>query len=513
MEYTGEKMKVVSMYLPQFHRIKENDEWWGEGYTEWTAVKNAPKQFEGHEQPVVPLDNNYYDLLKHDTMSWQADLMHKYGVDAQCIYHYWFKDGRKILEKPAENLLKWTDIDMQFCFCWANETWARSWSNVKDKNSWNDSCEKIKAEDESGILLEQSYGGEKEWIEHFYYFLTFFKDKRYIIIDNMPVLMIYKPDQIECLSEMLNLWNRLAVENGFNGVFLIGANPDKETTSILNKVLYMEPQYITSLYRARNGYHAGSLIIHDYDELWNGILEYQDKQDNVLYCGFVGYDDTPRRGKKGELVKNRTADSFKFYLAKLLAKNYVKGNDIVFLNAWNEWGEGMHLEPDNKEKYGYLEAVAYAKEHYEQYINYFKNKEMTECDSYTQMLIRQNEKNRMYWEMLNRWLCLKEKRIFFDEYFLKRNIKKIAIYGMGIFGKHLYEELRGSTIEIAYGIDQQGSSICRELPIYTVEDDLPRVDAVVISVMYSYDEMIENIKKHNINIFLLKNIINELDDT
>ena len=98
-------MKVITMYLPQFHRIRENDEWWGEGYTEWTAVKSAQKQFEGHEQPVVPLNNNYYDLLKHDTMNWQADLMHKYGVDAQCIYHYWFKDGRKILEKPAENCL------------------------------------------------------------------------------------------------------------------------------------------------------------------------------------------------------------------------------------------------------------------------------------------------------------------------------------------------------------------------------------------------------------------------
>ena len=233
----------------------------------------------------------------------------------------------------------------------------------------------------------------------------------------------------------------------------------------------------------------------------------------MLYGGFVGYDDTPRRGKAGELVNNRTANSFKMYLTKLLAKNHAKGNDIVFLNAWNEWGEGMHLEPDNKEKYGYLEAIAYAKKNYKQYVSSFENREILVDDSYTRMLKKQNEKNRIYWEILNQWLCLKENKVDFSEYFFKRNIKKIAIYGMGIFGKHLYEELRGGNIEVVYGIDQQGNSICRELQIYAVEDNLPRVDAVVISVIYSYDEMVENIKKHNMDILLLKDIINDLDGT
>ena len=118
-------MKVIAMYLPQFHRVKENDEWWGEGFTEWTAVRGAKQLFNGHYQPRIPQNRNYYDLLEKDTMLWQASLMKQYGIDGMCIYHYWFKDGRKILEKPAENLLQWKDVDMPFCFSWANETWAR----------------------------------------------------------------------------------------------------------------------------------------------------------------------------------------------------------------------------------------------------------------------------------------------------------------------------------------------------------------------------------------------------
>ena len=144
-------MKTIAMYLPQFHRVKENDAWWGEGYTEWTAVKNAKPLFEGHNQPRVPLHENYYNLLEKSTMEEQAELAQQYGVDGFCFYHYYFKDGRKILEKPAENLLNWTDIKLPFCFCWANETWARTWSNVGNKNSWNEQLEVKGSKSESGV--------------------------------------------------------------------------------------------------------------------------------------------------------------------------------------------------------------------------------------------------------------------------------------------------------------------------------------------------------------------------
>ena len=173
-------MKILAKYLPQFHRTRENDAWWGEGFTEWTAVKKAAPLFEGHDQPRVPKDENYYDLLQKETMLWQASLMEKYGIDGMCIYHYWFKDGRQVLEKPAENLLRWKEVPMPFCFCWANETWARSWSKIQNKNHWSDIYEQKKSNGSSGILLDQKYGREPEWKAHFEYLLPFFRDERYI---------------------------------------------------------------------------------------------------------------------------------------------------------------------------------------------------------------------------------------------------------------------------------------------------------------------------------------------
>ena len=197
-------MKVLAMYLPQFHRVDENDEWWGEGYTEWTAVKKGEKLFPGHEQPRVPMKHNYYDLLKKETMQWQTELMKKYKVYGMCFYHYYFQKGRKILEKPAENLLKWKDIDMPFCFSWANETWARTWSKLTGTNTWNSREEKAHEIGDDGILLKQEYGGEEDWENHFYYLQPFFEDIRYIRVENKPVFIIYKPDEISCLLQMMH---------------------------------------------------------------------------------------------------------------------------------------------------------------------------------------------------------------------------------------------------------------------------------------------------------------------
>lgn len=160
----------------------------GEGFTEWTTVRGAASLFEGHKQPIKPLNNHYYNLLEKETMEWQTALMKKYGIDGQCFYHYYFKDGRQILEKPAENLLKWKDIDMPFCFCWANQTWARTWSNIRG-NSWADKFEKKGNAGDDGILIEQHYGREKEWKAHFEYLLPFFQDERYIKLNGSPVFI------------------------------------------------------------------------------------------------------------------------------------------------------------------------------------------------------------------------------------------------------------------------------------------------------------------------------------
>ena len=165
-------MKKFAFFLPQFHEIPENDEWWGKGFTEWTNVKDAKPLYKGHQQPKHPMNNNYYNLLHKNVVEWQTELMNKSGLDGFIYYHYYFT-GKKLLEKPAENLLKWKDIPQRFFFCWANHTWNRSWEGKKT------------------ILLEQTYGTKDDWEKHFQYLLPLFKDDRYEKRDNKPLLMIF----------------------------------------------------------------------------------------------------------------------------------------------------------------------------------------------------------------------------------------------------------------------------------------------------------------------------------
>ena len=257
-------MKTIVMYLPQFHRTVENDEWWGNGFTEWTTVKNAKPIFDGQIQPREPLDDNYYNLLKKETMEWQASLAEKYKIHGFCFYHYWFKDGRRVLEKPAENLLKWKDINMKFSFCWANESWARTWSREIFKNSWSNKFEKKSGTDkESDILLEQKYGREKDWREHFDYLINFFNDERYIRIEDKPIFNIYKPDQISCLDEMLEMWNKWAIEEGLKGIYIILHNQLQIESDNVSAYNIHEPAYIRSL--------LGEKLLEKKKILLNGI--------------------------------------------------------------------------------------------------------------------------------------------------------------------------------------------------------------------------------------------------
>lgn len=194
-------MKVIAFYLPQFHNIPENDEWWGDGFTEWVNVKKSKPLYEGHYQPRVPLNENYYNLLDDNVKKWQVDLAKKYGIYGFCYYHYWFS-GHMLLEKPMEQMLANKEIDLPFCVCWANEPWTKAWVGDAKK-----------------VLIPQNYGREKEWREHFDYLLPFFKDERYITVDGRPLFVLYRPEIVGCLNEMLDYWNKLAKENGFENGF------------------------------------------------------------------------------------------------------------------------------------------------------------------------------------------------------------------------------------------------------------------------------------------------------
>lgn len=505
-------MKILSMYLPQFHRVKENDEWWGEGFTEWTTVKGAVPVYEGHNQPKVPLDKNYYDLLQRETMQWQADLMRQYGIDGQCIYHYWFKDGRQILEKPTENLLKWTEIDMPFCFCWANETWARTWSQVASKNAWTSKFEnKNPSGKDDGILLEQKYGDENDWKKHFEYLLPFFRDDRYIKIDNKPLFLIYKPAYITCLQDMLERWRNWAIAERFEGIYIIAANSNVQIEKHVDKILFHEPVHTIDRMGSRLANRTGNIQM-DYSEIWEKLLDYQTVSENVSFGAFVGYDDTPRRGGEGTVIANANPHLFRKYLSKLTAKNMANGNDIIFINAWNEWGEGMYLEPDEENRYGYLEAVLYARNHYDIYLDEFQNKGVhenfkSEIESLSFLVTRYES----YWRTLDAWLRLKETGVKLESYFTANNMHSIAIYGMGMLGKHLYNELSHSSIEIKYAIDRKAEAIQMDIRVYDPEDSFPQVDAIVVTAAYSYSYIRKKLVERGYrNIISLEHIIMEM---
>lgn len=490
-------MNIIAMYLPQFHRIKENDEWWGEGFTEWTAVKSAEKLYSGHNQPRVPWNDNYYDLLQKETMEWQAQLMKKYGIDGICMYHYWFKDGRQILEKPAENLLDWKDLNMPFCFCWANETWARSWSRIQEKNTWADQYEKNGKDSENGILLEQNYGNEDKWKQHFYYLLPFFKDKRYICIDEKPLFLIYKSGDIYCLPQMLELWNSLAVKEGLKGIYVIGSGCYMGNVSCMDGRMYAEPGHSYGLLeKAQIRQEENGVRIVDYEELWEQILKCMDGR-NKYYEGIIGYDDTPRRGIHGWVLDGVTPEKFSYYLTRFLAKCDLNGCQHIFLNAWNEWGEGMYLEPDHTYRTAYLEAILKAKSEFESNKEkYIENITQYSCE----FNIVEYEKKHLINKIFDQWLTLYEENFYIDEWLLKKGMRKIGIYGYGVLGKHFFRQLQGSNVEIAYVIDQDKIRLESELQvdIYTPQEVIPIVDGIIVTACYDFESIYRMLKENGI---------------
>ena len=197
--------KILAVYLPQFYENEDNNLWWGKGFTDWETVKSAEKYFQGHNEPRIPLGRVYYDLSKKETMQEQARLAKEYGIGGFCFYHYYFKEGKRTLELPAENLLRWKDIDMPFCFNWASESWIRSWSRMSG-NVWAEKYENAGIETANGVLVQQDYGSYPDWVRHFEYLLPFLRDDRYIKQDGKPVFVFYSPNDIKPLKEMTECW-------------------------------------------------------------------------------------------------------------------------------------------------------------------------------------------------------------------------------------------------------------------------------------------------------------------
>ncbi len=356
-----QEVSLIALYLPQFHEVEENSLWWGEGFTDWVSVKNAKPYFPGHKQPRIPYKSEYYNLLEKRVMERQVKMAQKAGITGFCFYHYWF-NGRKILEKPIENYLNWTDLSEKFCLSWANEPWIRTWSNV-DGNDWNPLGDQLNVKNGHSVLIEQEYGKQEQWKEHFDYLLPFFRDNRYIKIDGKPLFVIYRPDIIPCLNHMVRYWRRLARECGFKGLYVLVTNPLAEYENIADGILLYEPGY--TIHHELQKKQMTSTEVPQrikYSEIWRKILLRRKKARQPIFLGaFTGYDDSPRRGKDSIVVIGSTPEKFalclRLLLQKIRGKRYGK---YIFLMAWNEWGEGAYLEPDEENGYAYLKACRWA---------------------------------------------------------------------------------------------------------------------------------------------------------
>lgn len=478
------------MYLPQFHRVPENDEWWGEGFTDWVAVKAAAPIYEGHQQPREPLHNNYYDLSDQNTMMWQADLMHQYGIDGQCFYHYYFENGRKILEKPAENLLRWKHIDMPFCFCWDVGRWVRTWSNVHG-NVWADTFEEKGSKEGKAVLLDQKFGGKEDWQRHFEYLYPFFADERYIKVDDKPVFILHNPSSIYCLKEMMAYWKALARQRGLPGIYVIGSNLKYQISGV-DAILLHSPHMFWKLQKDST---KAELAFFDYEETWNRIVRTMpSSRCRTYYMGITNYDDTPRRGKRGIVAHNFSVVKFYEYLCKLYRKSISLGNEFVFINAWNEWGEGMYLEPDMEIGYKYLEAVQRAQTEAEQTKNCEAMCENSYAIDTLELVSGMYDRSRRVYRCLERWMTLREEKKNFEEYLCQFGIKEIAIYGAGILGQHLAEELKGSSIQIKYIIDRDSSRQIAGYRTVHPSQELEKVDAIIITVAGEFGNVCDAIK-------------------
>lgn len=371
-------MKIIAFYLPQFHSIPENDEWWGKGFTEWTNMKKAKPLFEGHYQPRIPFHNNYYNLLDDTVLEWQINLAKKYGIYGFCFYHYWF-DGHMLLQKPMENMLKNRNLNLPYCICWANEAWTNAW----------------KSDGNTKTLIRQRYGGEKEWTDHFQYLLPFFRDDNYIKVEGKPLFVIYRPEICECLNEMLDFWNMLALKNRLPGLCYAYQQvsyylmENKDESRFTYRIEY-QPGY--ARYDAQNGRGSRlqkswfsiktgirrnvakidqifgtnmsafltkqSLNFEKYDILCEAIIHRKGEDEKSVAGMFVDWDNTPRRGMKGRVCLGADPECFKYYLKRQIQNvRETYSNDMLFIFAWNEWAEGGYLEPDEKYQYKYLEAV------------------------------------------------------------------------------------------------------------------------------------------------------------
>jgi len=361
------KARAIAFYLPQFHPIPENDEWWGRGFTEWTNVTKAKPLFKGHYQPRLPADLGFYDLRIPEVREAQAKMATDYGIEGFCYWHYWFGNGKKLLERPINEILESGKPDFPFCLAWANGSWTGIWhGNPKT------------------VLLEQAYPGKQDYTDYFHYLLTAFQDDRYIKVDGKPLFCINEPGDIPDLIAFTDLFRELALKNGLKGLYIVANtgyddwNPLAHGCDAVNLVL------VGNLYRGlppvknlisrkfKNQLIKKAWLTKTYRKISNKPIQTYQYEDVIPFltskkqfdydfypCVIPNWDNSARSGINAMIFHHSTPELFEIHLNNAL--NLVKDNPgdkkIIFIKSWNEWAEGNHLEPDHKFGMQYLDVV------------------------------------------------------------------------------------------------------------------------------------------------------------
>lgn len=349
------KHRIIALHLPQFHPFPENDIWWGKGFTEWRNVAKAKPRYWGHYQPRIPLDLGFYDLRLTETRILQAKLAKEYGIYGFCYYHYWF-NGKLLMERPLEEMLNTKEPQFPFMICWANENWTRAWDGRNKK-----------------ILIEQNYSEEDD-LEHIKYLMPFLLDERYIKIDGKPVIAIYKSTLLPDVNKTLAIWQKEASKHGvelyitrFESANQCGSEYMKNFNASIEFQPISKNGYKYSMFQRTANWLFRKI---DIDTLFATHIDYRKYVDYQLRnqfdinykrfpCVTPMWDNSPRRQRSYFSFKHSTPPQYYRWLKGVLIKfkSYSQDENLVFINAWNEWAEGNYLEPDLKYGRAYLEAT------------------------------------------------------------------------------------------------------------------------------------------------------------
>ena len=351
--------RIIALYLPQYHPIRENEEWWGKGFTEWTSVGRAKSLFKGHYQPRIPADLGYYDLRIPSVREEQASLAREAGIEGFCYWHYWFGNGKQLMAEIVDEVIETGKPDFPFMLGWANHSWyAKNWNT-------NDSKGKDR------LLIEQKYPGDRDLRLHYEYARHAFKDKRYIKEGNRPLFMVYSAKDIP--SNMIELWNTWAKEDGFGGVYFIGNIPSKEEakeyiesgfSAVIKNRIDSSREYI---YKNKIAFWYRKVLSHllnfpdrkiDYSKAMRFLFNETEDSSEVIIPSLVpNFDHSPRSGKYGLILHGSTPELFYRHCRQVLEVVRKKENKFVFLRSWNEWGEGNYMEPDMRYGKKYIQAL------------------------------------------------------------------------------------------------------------------------------------------------------------